>query len=166
MSVLIDYTKQSAGLYTGLRSIYSDYSTQSVTGTTNETTLKTYTVPAGHGLGAGCRIIVNIIAKAGANNANAKTFRVKIGGTSIASPSLASTLTLQRVADLRLISTSSQFIFSPGSTNTYSTSTSDVTSYTIDLSGSFAISTTGQLGDGSDTLSDLAMDVSFWYPPA
>lgn len=165
MSVIIDYTKTAGGIYPGLRSIYSDFSTQSVTGTTGETTLKTYTVPAGHGLGAGCRIIVNFIAKAGANNANAKTYRVKLSGTSIASPSLASTLTIQRIADLRLISTGSQFIFSPGSTSTYGTSASDITSYTIDLSGSFVITATGQLGDGSDTLSDLAFDVSFWYPP-
>lgn len=165
MSVFTDFTKTRGGIYAGLRSIYADYSDQTVTGTTGETTLKTYVVPAGHGLYAGCKIIIDSLAEAGANNANAKTFRVKIASTSYAACSVASTLSLRRSTEIFIVSLTSQVFFPAGSQTGYGVTGSAMATGSVDFTGSFTITTTGTLGDGSDTLHDRALAVSFWYAP-
>lgn len=163
MTVSTDRNKISAGLTSSLVRIYQDYADASWTGDTNETALKSYTVAAGHGLSAGCKIVITSLASAAANNANAKTFRVKIGNQSLASPSLASTLMLNRRTEICLVSLTAQRFFPAGSQTGYGVTASALGTNTIDLSGSFTISTTATLGNAGDTITDHCFEIDFIY---
>lgn len=73
------------------RLIASDPDIASHTGDTNETVIKTYTIPA-NSIGPNGYIKIEFVGFAGASNANAKTVRPKLGGNLLVAASLASAI--------------------------------------------------------------------------
>lgn len=129
----------------------------SVTGTTNETTLATITLPGGAmGINGGVRIHT---LWSMTNNANNKTQKVKFGGTSILFYTLTSvagnqTLTIYRNRG----AANSQVGLANSSTGIGNTSSAPTTS-SIDTSADVTILITGQLATGTDTLTLEAYSV-------
>lgn len=166
MSVIIDYTKMAGGIYPGIRNIYSDLSTYTHTGTLAQTQTKSVTIPAGHGLTNGSRILIKNYFQAAANNANVKTCTVKINTTAVMGASVASTLTLHREVDVMIVDiTNLQRVMPTVSQQGVGTSGTAPLEPTLDLSGSFTISQFITLGDINDTVYDKQFCVSFWYAP-
>lgn len=122
---------------------YSLSSSVSLTGTTTETTLLTIPIKGGL-MGLGGRL-QQIAVFAMTNNANTKTFRAKIGGSTIAystSSSLATT-----GFNFWLLNRNSQ-------SSQYN---SNATSFAIDTSVDFDLTITGQLANAADTLTLSAL---------
>jgi len=123
---------------------------QSVTGTTSDTTLATVTVPA-NAMGANGYVICRSVWSAAANNANAKTVRVKHDGQTFGATSLASNLS---VCDERVLqnrnSASSQVAFQGGVP--YAASTTAVYTGAVGTTAGRDITFTAQLGNTGDTI--------------
>jgi len=137
-----------------------------LTGSTSETVLKTVNIPAG-ALGPNGQIRVSALTSAGANNANAKTVRWRmgagIGGSSFQSYSLASTLTaevLRRVANQN--SQSVQVVSSAGLPS-FTNAGAAVATMAINTAAAFDITITGQLADAGDTLTLNSWLVEYCY---
>lgn len=102
-------------------------------------------------MGANGILRVTPVWSAGANNANAKTFRIRLGGISgavLVSGSLASTISFQHVLLTRNRGAqNSQLNFS-----NFSTSGSAAPTSAVDTSVAQDLVFTAQLGSGSDTM--------------
>jgi hypothetical protein len=121
------------------------------TGSTSETTLATISVPAG-AMGPNGMVRVTAQASAAANNANAKTLRLRFGSSAFQSVPLASTRT-NRFS--RLIANkgaaNAQVSYPAGALSDGSVNVAPAT-MAIDTSAAFDITLTIQLADGSDTV--------------
>lgn len=120
---------------------------------TGEITFDTITIkaklmgPNGHLLG---KFLVNAFA----NNANAKTFRVRMNGTVIFNPSLASTLSIQTdISIANQNNVASQVNFATSSSTQSGNSSAGPNYYTFNTdTGDVTILITGQLGNSADNL--------------
>ena len=122
---------------------YSLSSTVSLTGTTTETTL--LTIPIKGGLMGLRGRLQQIAVFAMTNNANTKTFRAKIGGSTIATSTSSSLATTG--FNFWLLNRNSQ-------SSQYN---SNATSFAIDTSVDFDLTITGQLANAADTLTLSAL---------
>ena len=122
---------------------YSLSSTVSLTGTTTETTLLTIPIKGGL-MGLGTRL-QEIAFFAMTNNANVKTFRAKIGGSTIATATSSSLATTG--FNFWLLNRNSQ-------SSQYN---NNATSFAIDTSVDFDLVITGQLANAADTLTLSAL---------
>lgn len=119
------------------------------TGDTNETTLATITVPAG-AMGANGSATVEALFSY-TNSANAKTLRIRFGGTQMVS--IAATTTVSTRLQIRIHNrnaTNSQVSvgFSPG----FGSSTGPVITAAIDTTAAVNITITGQLASAGETI--------------
>jgi len=120
----------------------------SVTGTTNETTLATVTIPAG-AMGPNGQIEVHC-QWAVTNSANTKTLRARLGGAGVSAASLTTSAAYQgitRVANRGVANSqlaSSQF--TTGSTGTAANTTA------IDTAAETTLTLTGQLATSTETI--------------
>ena len=132
-----DWKRMSHITYYGLSSTFS------LTGTTLETTLLTIPIKGGL-MGLGSRL--NEIAFfAMTNNANVKTFRAKIGGSTIATATSSSL-------------NATGFNFSLINRNSQSSQyNNNASSFAIDTSVDFDLVITGQLANAADTLTLSAL---------
>ena len=122
---------------------YGLSSTVSLTGTTTETTLLTIPIKGGL-MGLGGRLY-EIAFFAMTNNANVKTFRAKIGGSTIATATSSSLATTG--FNFWLLNRNSQ-------SSQYN---NNATSFAIDTSVDFDLVITGQLANAADTLTLSAL---------
>ena len=122
---------------------YSLSGTVSLTGTTTETTLLTIPIKGGL-MGRGGRL-AEVAVFAMTNNANNKTLRAKIGGSTIATGT-SSNLNSTRL-DFWLLNRNNQ-------SSQYNNNT---TSFAIDTSVDFDLVITGQLANAADTLTLSAL---------
>lgn len=125
----------------------------SVTGTTSQTTLATVTIPAG-AMGPNGVVHIRSLWSAAANNANAKTARVRLDGNTMSSGALANNLTYSD--DRKIInrnSASSQLFLNTASAPFGVSTTALGTQATNTASAPRDITFTGQLADGADTMS-------------
>ena len=122
---------------------YGLSSTVSLTGTTTETTLLTIPIKGGL-MGLGTRL-QEIAFFAMTNNANVKTFRAKIGGSTIATGTSSSLATTG--FNFWLLNRNSQ-------SSQYN---NNATSFAIDTSVDFDLVITGQLANAADTLTLSAL---------
>lgn len=119
-----------------------------VTGTTNETTSATVTIPAGT-MRANSALRITLITSQ-TNNANAKTLRVKLGASTLYSTSVASSASFQGMVVIRnRNSLSSQACFT-GQTGA-GISGSAITTGAVDFSADVSLTITLQLGTGTDS---------------
>ena len=122
------------------------------TGNTNETTLATVAFP---GLGPNDALFVWTLWSAGANNANAKTPRIRmggIGGTSYTPPALTSQLT---VSDLRIIRAANSLTVQKANASNvtaFGATTGSIQAGSSDLSAGSTLFFTVQLGSAADTV--------------
>ena len=130
-----------------------------LTGSTSGVTLATITIPAGL-IGANGKLKIYPLW-ATTNNANVKTLRLNIGGV------LCSTMTSQSVPNnsglliIRNINSESAQKCSSGLVAGIGASSGSIASTTIDTTAATAITITGQLAVGTDTLTleDLFVEV-------
>lgn len=125
----------------------------SVTGTTSQTTLATVTLPAG-AMGPNGVVHIRSLWSAGANNANAKTARVRLDGNTMSSGALANNLTYSD--DRKIINrnnASSQLFLNTASSPFGVSTTALGTQATNTANAARDITFTGQLADGADTMS-------------
>lgn len=141
-------------LNTAVRTIATRRTTASWTGSTAETTVYTATVPA-NTLGANGSLHFISTLK-WSNNANAKTMRIKVNGTTIYQygPTTNQTLRAYTILSNRN-ATNVQVAGGPtgGTVNAgfNSASTSDVATFTFDTTADLTITLTVQLGNSGDT---------------
>jgi len=122
---------------------YSLSGTVSLTGTTTETTLLTIPIKGGV-MGLGTRLYEAAFFTT-TNNANVKTFRAKIGGSTIATTTSSNT-------------NSTYFSFWLLKRNNQSSQyNNNATSFAIDTSVDFDLVITGQLANAADTLTLSAL---------
>lgn len=92
-------------------------------------------------------------ATAGANNANAKTLRVNVGGTTVLNPSLASTLTIQTPFRLQnRNNVAKQIGFGTASSTQNGSSSGGPNPYTINTAADVTIQITMQLATNTDNM--------------
>lgn len=121
----------------------------SVTGTTSETTLVTITIP-GSAMGPNGSLRIMPITSC-TNNANAKTFRIRVAGNSVQSVSLANAAGFQTMTIIRNRNSASSQMIHQSSTAFSATGTAMVTT-AVDTNSDFQITITGQLATSTDTL--------------
>ena len=139
--------------------IFSLSAPVSLTGSTSAVTLATITIPAGL-MGANGKLKIYPLWST-TNNANAKTLRLNFGG------STCSTMVSQSVPNnsglliIRNINSESVQKCSSGLVAGIGSSTGSIASPTVDTSAAKAITITGQLAFGTDTLTleDLFVEV-------
>lgn len=120
------------------------------TGSTSETTLATVTVPAG-AMGANGHLRIRTLWSAGANNANAKTPRIRFdAGTTIAQLALANQLSVQDDREIANRNSAASQVFFQGGTS-YSYSTLAIGTTTVNTVAARDLTFTIQLADGADT---------------
>lgn len=122
------------------------------TGNTTETTLATVTVPGGAlGPNGVIRIWVTV---SGPNSANNKTLRVKFDGNAALTATFTTVVsdTLQRDIANRNSASSQVCSFAAGSTSSFGTNTTALTTLTVDTTIDKNITFTVQLGDGAETI--------------
>ena len=123
------------------------------TGTTAETTVKTYTVPGGS-LGANGYLHWEVLFS-WPSSANSKTFRVKVNGTEV-SRNAQTTSTSYRIHQ-RLVNrnaTNAQVAGGPTATSGWGFGASGVavSTYTFDTTADLTITLTGELASSSETI--------------
>jgi len=125
------------------------------TGDTNETALATITIPAGS-MGANGILRVTTLWTH-TNNANTKTWRIRLGGISGTQFATIARTTSATDGDMRIIqnrnSQSSQVAFPSTQGVGFGSSTSGVASGSIDTSAAQDLVLSAQLGVGTDTMS-------------
>lgn len=121
------------------------------TGDTNETTLATIPLPGGM-LGPNGYLEFDVQWFA-TDNANNKTLKVKLGGTTLWSVTFASQeqLRINRLLFNRNAE-NSQVMFALGSINSFAQSPASVSTFAIDTSEDQDLTITAQLADGGDTV--------------
>ncbi len=124
------------------------------TGDTNETTLVTFNIAAGHGLTAGSIIKVYSLWSL-TNNANNKGCKIKLGATNVFNIATAMTsfASWQKEILIYVRSTTSQVVFATNSTTSFGTSGTAIATLTEDISGAFTITLLTTLGNTGDTVS-------------
>jgi hypothetical protein len=140
------------------------YTAVAHTGDTNETTFATITIPAGT-CRAGDKLVVIPHWSIGANNANTKTFRVKLGGTELWNGAGASTLQVKSSVEIEMITTGTQRAFNLNNLTGFGTSTAAAATSSIDMTASANLTITGQLGTGTDTITLLGYSVTLYRAP-
>jgi len=121
-----------------------------LTGSTSETTLATITIPA-NAIGPNGQVEIYLFGSAGANNANAKTFRVKFGGTTYATTLVTSALVVRAYSVIANRNAASSQVGFPTANDAITGTVAPITS-AVDTTASVAIDITGQLGTGTDTI--------------
>ena len=142
-----------------LRGLYRDNSDSSLSGTTNETTLKSVSIAAntiGNTGGFHAFICGTLIGTAGT-----KTMRLKFGSTTIATITQAAGTTSDWFFDVwcHNTATNSQRWYVQRNGNDLLTSTFDYTTSTEDTTANKTLAVTGQLGNASDSTNATIMDV-------
>lgn len=139
----------------------------SVTGGTGETTLATVTIPAG---AMGPNGVLKITSRwtCGANNANSKLARVRLGGaagTQVLNAEFASTLGGFTVREVQNMNSQAAQDVSLGlaTPNAYTSTTAALVTGTIDTSVAQDLVFQGQLAVGSDTLTLRSYRVEVMY---
>ena len=132
-----------------------------LTGSTSETTLATITIPGGS-MGPNGRCIVTVLLSS-TNNANAKTLKVKFGGTFFANYSLASTAASRVRVDLSNRNSLSSQIGGVASVSGFGGSAGSAVPGSIDTSSDVTVLITGQLGVGTDTVTLESYSVEVVY---
>ncbi len=140
---------------------FSDLSAPvALTGTTSETTLLTVNIPAGL-IGISGKVKMYPLYSM-TNNANNKTLRVKLGGSTaysivVASSSQSSALVIIRNMGSEAVQKSSTSVVTGLGNNS-----ATLTSLTVDTSAATTITVTGQLANSADTmtLEGFFMEVS------
>jgi hypothetical protein len=126
-----------------------------LTGSTSVVTLATISLPANL-LGLNGAIRLWSLWSAGANNVNAKTGRIMYsgaGGSTLRTFSLASLLSMNRLDTIRNNGTTNGQKFFVGSSGVIlGSSTTVIGTSAIDTTAATSIVLTGQLADGTDTL--------------
>ena len=125
-------------------------SSVSLTGTTSETTLATITVPAGV-IGAKGKVKIYPLFSA-TNNANNKTLRVKLGGSTGYFLQSSGYAQLSNLVIFRNFNSESVQRVSSGMSSGLGSTTGAFTSLAIDTSAATTIEVTGQLANSGDTL--------------
>lgn len=88
---------------------------------------------------------------AGANNANAKTLRLKFGGSTVLNPSLASTLTIQSLFRLQNRGVAAKQIgYATSSTGQNGSTSAGLNPYTVDTDADVTVLITMQLATATD----------------
>ena len=120
---------------------------------TGEVTFDTITLKAKL-MGPNGTVRGRFLVNAFANNANAKTFRVRWAGTPIFNPSLASTLTMQTdISISNQNNVAKQVNYGTSSSTQNGTSSAAPNDYTVNTdTGDVTILVTGQLGNSADNL--------------
>lgn len=134
------------------------------TGDTNETTLVTINVPAG-AMGANGFLMITWHASA-TNNANTKTWRWKLGGTTLRSVANASSLNLREQFNIHnRNSASSQIAGGPNSSmiSGFGTTTGAWITGSVDTSAAVDLVLTGQLATGTDEIAIESYSVFLVY---
>lgn len=121
-----------------------------VTGTTAETTLASTTIPANM-LGSGMLRV--LLAMGATNNANAKTFRVRIGGVIVATLSAASLAALRATVVVFGRPAAGQLVFhlAPPGLQDMSGSGSTWSTAAVDMTVPQTLTITAQLAVGTDS---------------
>lgn len=122
----------------------------SVTGTTAETTLATIPIPAGL-IGAKGKVILYPLFSA-TNNANNKTVRVKLGGSSGYFLQTSGYLQLSNIIVFRNFNSEAVQKIASGTTTGLGNTTGAFTTLAIDTSVATTLEVTGQLTNTGDTL--------------
>lgn len=142
-----------------IRGLYRDNSDSALTGTTNETTLKSFSVSANTiGATGGLHII---IAGSISGTAGTKTFRLKFGATTIATITQAAGTTSDWYFDVWLYNTATnaQRWFTQRNGNDLLTSFFDYLTSSEDTTQNKTLAVTGQLGAAGDTVTQTMFDV-------
>lgn len=122
----------------------------SVTGTVAETALASYTLKGGT-MGRNCSLRITTLWST-TNSANNKTLRVKLGGTAFMSPTLTTAASANAVSILRnKNNVGSQVFFTPGSVM-FTSSSSAVSTASINTAADQLIEITGQLANTGETI--------------
>jgi hypothetical protein len=160
MTVATDPRK--SGINAGMTLLAASAVPVSVTGTVNETTLATVTIPAGAmGLNGGLQIRTLWTVT---NNANAKTLRVKFGSMLALQLQAAGATGAQALTCIRnRNSASSQVGFAPGSNGLGTTVLSTPSLGTENSATNVTLDITAQLGVGTDTATLESYEV--WLLP-
>lgn len=128
---------------------------------TGEITVETLTLPA-NALGLNGELTGWFLLGAGANNANAKTLRLKFGGSTVLNPSLASTLTIQSLFRLQNRGVANKQIgYATSSTGQNGSTSAGLNPYTVDTSADVTVLITMQLATATDNmkLAGYSLDV-------
>lgn len=123
----------------------------SITGTLTETTLATVTVPA-KAMGTAGALRISALWST-TNNANNKTLSIRLGGTVISAPVIASQASFSEIITLRNRGVTNSQVTSPSTATTggIGVSTSAVTTTAIDTTGVLALTITATLANVADT---------------
>jgi len=122
----------------------------SLTGTTSETTLASFTVNGGLMGAKGKLKIWPLLSMT--NNANSKTLKLKMDGNVIYGNTRANEAHIQFLSVVRNTNSESSQKISSGITVGLGTSTAAITTLSVDTSVDFTISITGQLANAADSL--------------
>lgn len=140
---------------------------QSVTGTTAETTLASYTVPAGLMTANGVITITSLWNWT--NNSDNKTLKIYFGGTSsgtqFMNPVVTTSATFQNQTIIRNRGlTNSQVGFAAGTTTPFATTSGTPLTSALDTTQAQAIVFTGLLATSSDTINLEAYSIELMIP--
>jgi len=136
--------------------LYSNLTTTSLTGTTTETTLATIPIKGGV-LGVNGKLRFYILGTV-TNNANAKTFRLKHAATSLWQCTYTTAVGItSQILFLNKNSESSQVTSLYNSAILSGSTSTSVTSSSINTSADFSLTITGQLADGADSINVTAI---------
>ncbi len=152
--VITNLTGNARGSITVSRLDAATSAISSHTGDTNEFTLVTFNIAAGHGLTAGSVIRIGSLWSL-TNNANNKGCKIKLGATNVfnIATAMTSIATWQKEILIFVRSTTSQVVFATNSTPSFGTSGSAVATPAEDISGAFTITLLCTLGNAGDTIS-------------
>lgn len=145
------------------RALYADHVAASHTGNTSETTLKTYSIPA-NSLGANGWIEVYLNAGPHTNSANAKTYRVKYGGTSFAALAATTSVTgkfIIRISNMNVTNAQNSGTSSAGISSGFSTNAA--LTGTIDTTAAQDLTITGQLANSGESIAVYGVEISTVY---
>jgi len=142
-----------------LRGLYRDNSDAALTGTTNETTLKSVSVSANTIGGTGGFHVYACGTLTG--TAGTKTMRLKFGATTLATITQAAGTTGDWYFEAWCMNTATnaQRWFIQRNGNDLLTSTFDYTTSTEDTTANKTLAVTGQLGAAGDTVTATVIDV-------
>lgn len=140
--------------------LFSDPVEASHTGDTDETTIKTYTIPGGS-LGPNGYIKLEFVSFAGASNANAKTIRPKLGGNLLVAASLANAASskLELWIGANESENSQKFLQVGG----FTTSTGTIQTTTLDMTQDQSLTISALLSNGTDTIGVQMVRIEVCY---
>lgn len=123
----------------------------SITGTVAETTLATVAIPA-NAMGAAGALRISALWST-TNNANNKTLSIRLGGTVISAPVIASQASFSEIITLRNRGVANSQVTTPSAATGggVGVSTSAVTTTAIDTTASLALTLTATLANTGDT---------------